>query len=41
MGAPRYNDPRTPVKTGVPDANGVYADMGAFEFVETASRTST
>jgi hypothetical protein len=37
MGAPRYNDPRTPVKTGVPGTNGVYADMGAFEFVETAS----
>ncbi len=36
MGAPRYNDPRTLVKTGIP-ANGVYADMGAFEFVETAS----
>ncbi|MGA2659692.1 MAG: carboxypeptidase regulatory-like domain-containing protein, partial [Verrucomicrobiota bacterium] len=36
MGAPRYNDPRTLVKTGIP-TNGVYADMGAFEFVETAS----
>ncbi len=36
MGAPRYNDPRTLVKTGTP-TNGVYADMGAFEFVETAS----
>ncbi len=35
-GAPCYNDPRTPVKTGVTNANGVYPDMGAFEFVETA-----
>jgi hypothetical protein len=37
MGAPRYNDPRTLAKTGVPDAHGVYPDMGAFEFVEGAS----
>jgi len=37
MGAPRYSDPRTLVKTGVPTALGVYADMGAFEFVETAA----
>jgi hypothetical protein len=36
-GAPRYNDPRTAVKTGIPDTNGLYADIGAFEFVETAS----
>ncbi len=36
MGAPRYTDPRTLVKTGLPGTNGVYADMGAFEFVETA-----
>ena len=36
-GAPRYNDPRTVVKTGIPNAGGLYADMGAFEFVETAS----
>ncbi len=36
MGALRYNDPRTLVKTGAP-TNGIYADMGAFEFVETAS----
>jgi hypothetical protein len=35
-GAPRYNDPRTTVKTGVTNANGVYPDMGAYEFVETA-----
>ncbi len=36
MGALRYDDPRTLVKTGLPDTNGVYADVGAFEFVETA-----
>ena len=36
MGAPRYNDPRTLVKTGIA-TNGVSADMGAFEFVENAA----
>ncbi len=36
LGAPCYNDPRTLVKTGVVNANGVYPDMGAFEFVENA-----
>ena len=36
-GAPRYNDPRTLVKTGITNASGVYPDMGALEFVETAS----
>jgi len=36
FGDPRYNDPRTLVKTGLPDAQGHYPDMGAFEFVETA-----
>jgi hypothetical protein len=36
LGAPRYNDPRTLTKTGSP-TSGLYADMGAFEFVETAS----
>ena len=35
MGAPRYTDPRSP-HTGVPGLGGVYADMGAFEFVENA-----
>ncbi len=35
MGAPRYDDPRT-ANTGTPTASGAYADMGAFEFVETA-----
>jgi hypothetical protein len=35
-GSPLYNDPRTVVKTGVPNTNGIYADMGAFSFVETA-----
>ncbi len=36
MGAPRYDDPRTE-NTGLPGAGSVYADMGAFEFVETAA----
>ena len=36
-GAPRYNDPGTPAKGGVPNASGAYPDMGAFEFVQTAS----
>ncbi|MGP8233898.1 MAG: carboxypeptidase regulatory-like domain-containing protein [Limisphaerales bacterium] len=36
-GAPRYNDPRTLVKAGIKNANGLYPDMGAFEFVQTAS----
>ncbi len=36
MGAPRYDDPRTP-NTGLPTTGGAYADMGAYEFVETAS----
>ncbi len=35
MGAPRYDDPRT-ANTGLSCTNGAYADMGAFEFVETA-----
>jgi len=35
MGAPRYDDPRT-ANTGIPDAGGAVADIGAFEFVETA-----
>jgi RHS repeat-associated protein len=35
MGAPRYDDPRTP-NTGIPTSKGAYADMGAFEFIETA-----
>ncbi len=35
MGAPRYDDPRT-ANTGTPTASGAYADMGPFEFVETA-----
>lgn len=34
MGAPRYDDPRTP-NTGVQTPGGEYADMGAYEFVET------
>ena len=37
MGDPRYNDPRTKTKTGVPNADGNYPDMGAYEFVETAA----
>jgi hypothetical protein len=36
MGAPRYDDPRT-ANTGTPTPGGAYADMGAYEFVETAS----
>jgi len=36
MGAPRYTDPRTSPKKGIPNGSGVYADIGAFEFVETA-----
>ena len=36
LGAARYNDPRTTTKTGVANGSGVYPDMGAFEFVETA-----
>ncbi|MBN1676395.1 MAG: carboxypeptidase regulatory-like domain-containing protein, partial [Kiritimatiellae bacterium] len=35
MGAPRYDDPRT-ANTGVAGLGGEVADMGAFEFVETA-----
>jgi RHS repeat-associated protein len=34
MGDPLYNDPRTTIKTGVRNASGVYADMGAYNFVE-------
>jgi hypothetical protein len=36
-GAPRYNDPLVTVKGGIPNANGVYPDMGAYEYVQTAS----
>jgi hypothetical protein len=36
MGAPRYDDPRT-ANTGTPTGGGAYADLGAFEFVETAA----
>ena len=35
MAAPRYDDPRT-ANTGIPTTGGAYADMGAYEFVETA-----
>lgn len=34
-GATRYDDPRTP-NTGTRTASGAFADIGAFEFVETA-----
>ncbi len=34
-GSPRYDDPRT-ANTGSSTANGALADLGAFEFVETA-----
>ncbi len=36
MGDPRYNDPRTSPKTGIPNSSVKYADMGALEFVESA-----
>ncbi|MFN8626155.1 MAG: RHS repeat-associated core domain-containing protein [Candidatus Binatia bacterium] len=36
VGAPRYDDPRT-TNTGIATAGGAYADMGAYEFVETAA----
>jgi RHS repeat-associated protein len=36
MGDPRYNDPEVTTKTGVPDVNGNYPDMGAYEFVQSA-----
>jgi RHS repeat-associated protein len=36
FGLPRYNDPLVIAKTGTPDINGNYPDMGAFEFVQTA-----
>ena len=35
-GDPLYNDPRTNPKTGVPNSSGTYADMGAYNFVESA-----
>jgi parallel beta-helix repeat protein len=35
-GAPRYDDPRSD-NTGLPTPGGVYADIGAYEFVETAT----
>jgi len=39
VGDPIYNDPRTTNKTGIPNAGGEYADMGAFNFAETATST--
>jgi hypothetical protein len=36
-GAPRYSDPAVPIKNGVTNVNGVYPDIGAYEFVQTAS----
>ena len=36
MGAPRYDDPRTPNTGTAMAASGAVPDMGAFEFVETA-----
>ena len=35
MGAPRYDDPRSP-NTGLPTPFANYADIGAYEFVESA-----
>ncbi len=37
MGDPRSNDPAVTDKSGVRDANGNYPDMGAYEFVESAT----
>jgi YD repeat-containing protein len=37
MGAPRYSDPRTVVKAGILSSTGAYADLGPYEFVETAA----
>ena len=36
-GAPRYNDPAVLIKNGVTNVNGVYPDIGAYEFVQTAT----
>jgi YD repeat-containing protein len=36
FGLARYNDPLVTTKTGTPDANGNYPDIGALEFVQTA-----
>ena len=36
MGDPRYSDPRTLKNNGVANAAGIYADIGAYEFVENA-----
>ena len=36
FGLSRYNDPLVTTKTGTPDINGNYPDIGAFEFVQTA-----
>ena len=33
---PRYNAPLVTTKTGTPDVNGKYPDIGAFEFVQSA-----
>ena len=38
-GDPLYNDPRTNPKTGIPNSSGLYADMGAFNFAESAPST--
>jgi RHS repeat-associated protein len=39
MGDGRYSDPEVPSKTGIPDSNGNYPDMGAYEFVQNAVST--
>jgi hypothetical protein len=38
VGSPRYDDPRSP-NTGTPVEGGAFADIGAFEFVESAPST--
>ena len=37
MGDSRFTDPLVTAKTGVPDVNGNYPDMGAYEFVQNAT----
>jgi len=36
FGMARYNAPLVTTKTGTPDANGLYPDIGAFEFTQSA-----
>jgi len=36
-GAPRVNDPHITSKKGIPNSNGIYADIGAYEFTDGSS----